>query len=135
MGIRQEVKTPDTGQHIDRSQIDSEVAHENTLRAFAIDNTELSNLSKDQMGVISLVRAGGALGLHLPATSSFFENIRQLSSAEDGIGRLQAKDCITAGSIPLGLLFGEKKTGIWETVKNFLPGKKTQDTSQQQKAQ
>jgi hypothetical protein len=129
MAIRPEQKAPDTGQHIDRSQIDAEVAHESTLRYF-VEHTELGVLDKDQMGVISLVKAGQKLGLHLPATTEFFESIRQLSSGEEGKGRVQVKEVITAGAFPMSLLFGEQKTGIWDTIKGLMGRGKT-DTQPQ----
>ena len=130
--IRPEEKTPDTGRRADRSQYDAEVAHESTLRDFAINHTELSCLDKDQMGVISLVRAGAQMGLYMPATLTFFENIRLLSPAEEGKGRVQAKECITAGAFPMSLLFGEQKTSWWDTIKSVLTkGKSSGDTPPQ----
>lgn len=88
----------------------AELAHERTLEYF-VHNTELGVLDKDQMGVISLVSAGQVLGLQLQATSAFFEKIRQLSSGEEGKGRVQVKEVITAGAFPMSLLFGQPQGG------------------------
>lgn len=111
-------KVPDTGTQIDKAQVDAEVAHERTLEYF-VHNTELGVLDKDQMGVIALVDAGQILGLQLPATAAFFEKIRKLSSGEEGKGRVQVKEVITAGAFPMSLLFGEKKPGWIDTIKSF----------------
>jgi hypothetical protein len=119
MAIRPETKVPDTGTSIDKAQVDAEVAHERTLEYF-VHNTELGVLDKDQMGVIALVDAGQILGLQLPATAAFFEKIRELSSGEEGKGRVQVKEVITAGAFPMSLLFGEKKSGLLDTLKGFL---------------
>jgi hypothetical protein len=88
----------------------ADLAHEKTLEYF-VHNTELGVLDKDQMGVISLVSAGQVLGLQLQATSAFFEKIRQLSSGEEGKGRVQVKEVITAGAFPMSLLFGQPQGG------------------------
>jgi hypothetical protein len=130
MPLRPETTVPDTGKKTSADQFNAEVAHESTLRDFAINHTELSVLDKDQMGVIALVSAGQRLGLQLPATSEFFERIRQLSSGEEGKGRVQAKECITAGAFPMSLLFPQEKTSLWDTLKGFVGRGKT-DTPQQ----
>jgi hypothetical protein len=75
------------------------------------------------MGVIALVNAGQVLGLQLPATSAFFEKIRLLSSGEEGKGRVQVKEVITAGAFPMSLLFGEKKPSWFDSIKGFFGGK------------
>lgn len=129
MPLRPEQTIPDTGKHILKDQLDAEVAHENTLRYF-VEHTELGVLDKDQMGVISLVHAGQVLGLQLPATSAFFERVRSLSSGEEGKGRVQVKEVITAGSFPMSLLFGEEKSGLWDTIKGLL-GRGKKDTPPQ----
>lgn len=79
------------------------------------------------MGVISLISAGQVLGLQMPATSAFFEKIRLLSSGEEGKGRVQVKEVITAGAFPMSLLFGEQKTGIIETIKGLFGKNKPQE--------
>jgi hypothetical protein len=119
-----ESKVPDTGHKTTKDELDAEIAHENTLRYF-VHNTELGVLDKDQMGVIALVDAGQVLGLHMPATKVFFEKIRTLSSGEEGKGRVQVKEVITAGAFPMSLLFGEKKSGVMDFIKSFIPGKKS----------
>jgi hypothetical protein len=124
MPLRPEQIAPDTGKHISKSDLDAEVKHEDTLRYF-VEHTELGVLDKDQMGVISLVHAGQVLGLQLPATSAFFERIRSLSSGEEGKGRVQVKEVITAGAFPMSLLFGEQKTGLIEWIKGLIPGRKS----------
>jgi hypothetical protein len=111
-------------------QPDADLAHEQTLEYF-VHNTELGIVSPEQMGVISLIDAGQHLGIYMPATSRFFERQRQLSSGEEGKGRIQVKEVITAGSFPMSLLFGEQKSGILDVIKGFMPGKKT-DTQRAQ---
>ena len=105
--IRPATKVPDTSSNITPN---ADLAHERTLEYF-VHNTELGVLDKDQMGVISLVSAVGVLGMPLPATAAFFERIRTLSSGEDGKGRVQVKEVITAGAFPMSLLFGQQESG------------------------
>ena len=106
-GIRPATKVPDTSSNITPN---ADLAHERTLEYF-VHNTELGVLDKDQMGVISLVSACQVLGMQLQATSGFFESIRRLSSGEEGKGRVQVKEVITAGSFPMSLLFGQQESG------------------------
>lgn len=130
MNLRPETKAPDTSNKLSKEQLDAEVAHESTLRYF-VENTELGVLDKDQMGVISLVSACQTLGIQLPATAQFFESLRLLSSGEEGKGRVQVKEVITAGAFPMSLLFGQQpKTGIIESIKGLL-GRKTEQPQQQ----
>jgi len=130
MSLRPETTAPDTSNKLSKDQLDAEVAHESTLRYF-VENTELGVLDKDQMGVISLVDACQTLGIQLPATSQFFERLRRLSSGEEGRGRVQVKEVITAGAFPMSLLFGQQpKTGIIESIKGLL-GRKTEQPQQQ----
>lgn len=127
MAIRPESTVPNTEHKVSKEDLDADVKHEGTLRYF-VEHTELGVLDKDQMGVISLVNAGEVIGLQLPATSAFFNKIRLLSSGEEGKGRIQVKEVITAGSFPMSLLFGEQKTGWLETIKGFFT-KKPQETA------
>ena len=130
MSLRPETTAPDTSNKLSKDQLDAEVAHESTLRYF-VENTELGVLDKDQMGVISLVDACQTLGIQLPATSQFFERLRRLSSGEEGKGRVQVKEVITAGAFPMSLLFGQQpKTGIIDSIKGLL-GRKTEQPQQQ----
>jgi len=130
MSLRPETIAPDTSNKLSKDQLDAEVAHESTLRYF-VENTELGVLDKDQMGVISLVDACQTLGIQLPATAQFFERLRMLSSGEEGRGRVQVKEVITAGAFPMSLLFGQQpKTGIIESIKGLL-GRKTEQPQQQ----
>jgi len=130
MSLRPETTAPDTSNKLSKDQLDAEVAHESTLRYF-VENTELGVLDKDQMGVISLVDACQTLGIQLPATSQFFERLRRLSSGEEGKGRVQVKEVITAGAFPMSLLFGQQpKTGIIDSIKGLL-GRKTEQHQQQ----
>jgi len=130
MSLRPETTAPDTSNKLSKDQLDAEVAHESTLRYF-VENTELGVLDKDQMGVISLVDACQTLGIQLPATAQFFERLRMLSSGEEGRGRVQVKEVITAGAFPMSLLFGQQpKTGIIESIKGLL-GRKTEQPQQQ----
>ena len=130
MSLRPETIAPDTSNKLSKDQLDAEVAHESTLRYF-VENTELGVLDKDQMGVISLVDACQTLGIQLPATAQFFERLRMLSSGEEGKGRVQVKEVITAGAFPMSLLFGQQpKTGIIDSIKGLL-GRKTEQHQQQ----
>ena len=122
-GIRPERITPDTGNRPDKSQVDAEVAHEQALRAY-LDNTELGILTPEQMSIMALVDSCEDIGLYLPATRRFFEKQRRLSSGKEGVGRIQAKEVITAGSFPMSLLFPEQPSGIIQTLKNLWPGSK-----------
>jgi hypothetical protein len=130
MSLRPETIAPDTSNKLSKDQLDAEVAHESTLRYF-VENTELGVLDKDQMGVISLVDACQTLGIQLPATARFFERLRMLSSGEEGRGRVQVKEVITAGAFPMSLLFGQQpKTGIIESIRGLF-GRKTEQPQQQ----
>jgi hypothetical protein len=104
-------------------QPDADLAHEKTLEYF-VHNIELSIVSPEQMGVISLIDAGQHLGIYLPAASRFFERQRRLSSGEEGKGINIVKEVITAGSFPLSLLFENKQGNLLDTIKGFIPGKK-----------
>jgi hypothetical protein len=121
---RSKVETPKTDSgHI----LSAEIEHENTLREF-VRKTELGVLDKDQMGVIALINAGSKIGIQLTAAKTFFVaedcSIRSMSSGEGGIGRIQAKECITAGAFPMSLLFGSEKSGMIDMLKSFIPGAK-----------
>ena len=130
MQVRPEREIPETNKTIDKSKIAADVAHEESLRYF-LEHTELGILDREQMGVMSLVDAVEELGIELPGTKQFFEKQRQLSSGEEGKGRVQAKEVITAGAFPMSLLFGEQKTGWFDTIKSFF-GKGKSDTPPQQ---
>ena len=122
MTIRPETKVPVTSSEITPN---ADLAHERTLEYF-VHNTELGVLDKDQMGVIALVSGGQVLGLQLPATAQFFEKIRTLSSGEEGKGRVQVKEVITAGSFPMSLLFGQQQSGgVMEWLRGIM-GRKQQ---------
>jgi hypothetical protein len=108
--VRPETTVPDTSTKVKGSEMYADIAHEESLRYF-LENSELGVLDKDQMGVISLVDAGTVLGLQLHATAQFFESIRCLSSGEEGKGRVQCKEIITAGAFPMSLLFGQQQGG------------------------
>ena len=129
MPIRPETVTPDTSLHIDKSQIDAQVAHERSIQYF-LENTELGILTLDQMGVMSLVHSCDHLGLDLRATEQFFENQRRLSSGEEGKGRIQAKEIVTAGAFPMSLLFQRDEPGILDRIKGLF-GRKTDAQRQQ----
>ena len=105
----------------------ADLAHEGTLRYF-VEHTELGVLDKDQMGVIALVNAGCVLGIQMKATHSFFYKIRELSSGEEGKGRIQVKEVITAGAFPMSLLFQDQKTGILDTIRGLFG--RSKDTQQ-----
>ena len=118
--IRPETTVPKTSSEITPN---ADLAHERTLEYF-VHHTELGVLDKDQMGVIALVSGGQVLGLQLPATAQFFEKIRTLSSGEEGKGRVQVKEVITAGAFPMSLLFGQQQGGgVMEWLRGLM-GKK-----------
>jgi len=125
---------PETNVPVTSSAItpNADLAHEKTLEYF-VHNTELGVLDKDQMGVISLVSAGQVLGIQLQATSAFFERIRQLSSGEEGKGRVQVKEVITAGAFPMSLLFGQQQSGgVIEWIRGLM-GRKQESSPQVQR--
>ena len=122
-GIRPETTVPNTSKETNPRDFYADIVHEDTLRYF-VENTELGVLDKDQMGVISLVDASQILGMQLQATSAFFESIRCLSSGEEGKGRVQVKEVITAGAFPMSLLFGQQQGGgVIEWIRGLM-GKK-----------
>ena len=105
--IRPPTKVPDTSSNITPN---ADLAHERTLEYF-VHETELGVLNGEQRGVIALVEAAEVLGIILSATSTFFEKSRKLSSGDEGKGRVQVKEVITAGSFPMSLLFGQQESG------------------------
>jgi len=119
---------PKTDIEIKRDQIDAEVAHEKTLEYF-VHNTELGVVTEEQQSEEALLNGLNGIGINLPGTTLFFERQRKLSSGVRGIGRVQVKEVITAGSFPLSLLFDEKKSGIFDTIKSFMGGNKKQEES------
>ena len=125
---RPETKIPKTDIEIKRDQIDAEVAHEKTLEYF-VHNTELGVVTEEQQSEEALLNGLNGIGINLPGTTLFFERQRKLSSGVRGIGRVQVKEVITAGSFPLSLLFDEKKSGIFDTIKSFMGGNKKQEES------
>ena len=129
MTLRPETKVPVTSSEITPN---ADLAHERTLEYF-VHNTELGVLDKDQMGVIALVSGGQVLGLQLPATAQFFEKIRTLSSGEEGKGRVQVKEVITAGSFPMSLLFGQQQGGGVIDWFRGLMGRKQESSPQVQR--
>lgn len=126
MVLRPDMIIPDTKS---KSSANAEMAHEESLRYF-LENSELGVLDKEQMGIISLIKAGEELGLQLPASKAFFESIRCLSSGDEGKGRVQCKEIITAGAFPMSLLFQQPQGGIIEMIKGLV-GKKNETPPQQ----
>jgi len=125
---RPETNIPKTDIEIKRDQIDAEVAHEKTLEYF-VHNTELGVVTEEQQSIEALLNGLNGIGINLSGTTLFFEHQRKLSSGVRGIGRVQVKEVITAGSFPLSLLFDEKKSGIFDTIKSFMGGNKKQEES------
>ena len=120
MTIRPETKVPVTSSEITPN---ADLAHERTLEYF-VHETELGVLNGEQRGVIALVEAAEVLGILLSATSAFFEKSRKLSSGDEGKGRVQVKEVITAGAFPMSLLFGQPQGGgLIEWIKG-LTGRK-----------
>lgn len=122
-------KVPETrSDHIPNA----ELAHERTLEKF-VDRTELGVVDEEQQAIEALVDAAGELGLHLPATKRFFVRQRELSSGVKGIGRVQVKEVITAGSFPMSLLFPQEKTSIIDKVMSIFGRGKAQQQGGEQR--
>lgn len=133
MDIRPQSKVPETGRSIDKAQLDAAVAHENNI-TYYLDKTELGVVDEMQQAIESLLTAYDAAGLHLPAATRFFTRQRELSSGVKGIGRVQAKEIITAGQFPLSLLFDNQKPGWIDTIKGIFGRSQNNPPQQQQGA-
>lgn len=129
MSVRPEREIPDTSHKIDKGQLDADVAHENNIRYY-LDNTELGVVDEEQQAIEALVRSYRKLHLHLDATDTFFKEQRSLSSGVKGIGRVQAKEIITAGAFPMSLLFPQQQGGFMNFVKSILGKGDNQQTQQ-----
>lgn len=118
--LRPDQVTPLTSTTLDKSQLNADVAHEGTLRYF-VEQTELGVLTKEQMALISLSSAYESMGFDMGPVQAFFEKQRQLSSGEDGRGRIQVKDAITTSTLQLPWMYGNNQGGgILEGLKNFV---------------
>jgi hypothetical protein len=120
--IRQSSKVPDTSGKIDKSMIDAQVAHEQTIRYY-LEHTELGIIDEEQQSIEALLAGLNEVGLSLPGTTRFFTRQRELSSGVRGVGRVQGKEVVTAGSWPMAM-FSNEKPGWIDTLKSFIPGKK-----------
>jgi hypothetical protein len=121
--IRQASTIPNTSAAIDKSMLDAQVKHEDTIRYY-LEHTELGIIDEEQQSIEALLAGLNEVGLSLPGTTRFFTRQRELSSGVRGVGRVQGKEVVTAGSWPMAM-FSNEKPGILDTIKSFMPGKKT----------
>jgi hypothetical protein len=121
--IRQASTIPNTSAAIDKSMLDAQVKHEDTIRYY-LEHTELGIIDEEQQSIEALLAGLNEVGLSLPGTTRFFTRQRELSSGVRGVGRVQGKEVVTAGSWPMAM-FSNEKPGILDTLKSFMPGKKT----------
>lgn len=117
--LRPASTVPQTSTSIDKAALNAEVAHEGTLRHF-VDQTELGVLTKEQMALISLSYAYDSMGFDMGPVDAFFEKQRQLSSGEEGRGRIQVKDAITTSTLQLPWMYGEQSGGFLQSIKDFI---------------
>ena len=104
----------------------ADLMHEGSIRYY-LEKTELAVLTEDQIGVIAFCSSLKKTGIQLTAVNAFFtareNSIKSMSSAINGVGRIQGKEVVTAGSWPMGM-FATEKGGLIEWLKNVMPGRK-----------
>ena len=103
---------PDTSGKIDKSLIDAQVAHEQSIRYY-LEHTNLDVIDEEQQAVEALIDGLAEVGLHLPGTKKFLISQRNLSSGVKGVGRVQGKEVVTAGTWPMAM-FNTEKPGLWD---------------------
>ena len=116
--IRPVSKVPDTGKSIDKSLLDAQVAHEQHI-GYYLEHTELSIIDEDQQSIESLLAGLTEIGLDLPGSTKFFVRQRELSSGVKGVGRVQGKEVVTAGSWPMAM-FNTEKPSIFDRISQFM---------------
>jgi hypothetical protein len=116
--IRQPSNVPVTSTKIDKSLLDAQVAHEQHVGTY-LDRTELSIIDEEQQAVESLFDGLNRLGYQLPGCRRFCSRQRELSSGIKGVGRVQGKEVVTAGSWPMAM-FNTEKPSIIDRISQFM---------------
>lgn len=127
VSIRPATTVPTTSTKIDKSLLDAQVAHEQTIRYY-LEHTELGIINEEQQSIEALLDGLEEVGLSLPGTQRFFKRQRELSSGVRGVGRVQGKEVVTAGSWPMAM-FNEEKPSIVDRILGFMGKPKQQEGS------
>ena len=109
---------PDTSKKIDRSLLDAQVAHEQHVGTY-LNRTELSVIDEEQQAVESFFDALNRIGYQLPGCKRFCSRSRELSSGIKGVGRVQGKEVVTAGSWPMAM-FNTEKPSLWDRAMSLM---------------
>jgi hypothetical protein len=125
MDVRPPAKVPITSTSIDKSQLDAQVAHERHI-GYYLEHTELGIIDEEQQAIEALLTGLQEVGISLPATTRFFVRQRELSSGVRGVGRVQGKEVVTAGTWPMAM-FNQDKPGWLQQMIGFF-SKKNQET-------
>jgi hypothetical protein len=119
--IRPVSKVPETSRSIDRSLLDAQVAHEQHI-GYYLEHSELGIIDEEQQAIEALLAGLTEIGIDLPGATTFFTRQRALSSGIKGVGRVQCKECVTAGSWPMAM-FNTEKPSMLDRLSSFF-GKK-----------
>lgn len=125
--LRPDSTVPHTATDLNKANLNADVAHEGTLRYF-VEQTELGVLTKEQMALMSLCDAYKHMGFNMDPVNNFFEKQRQLSSGEEGRGRIQVKDAITTSTLQLPWMYGNEGGGFLSSIKDFILRRKSEPT-------
>ena len=120
-------KVPDTSPKIDRALLDAQVAHEQHVGTYP-NRTELSIIDEEQQAVESFIDALDEIGFQLPGCKKFCSRSRDLSSGIRGVGRVQGKEVVTAGSWPMAM-FNNEKPGLLDRLMGFMGKSPAQEGS------
>ena len=127
--IRPPSTVPVTVHNIDKSQLDAQVAHEQHI-GYYLNHTELGIITEEQQSIEALLTGIDEIGVSLPGTNAFFRRQRKLSSGVKGVGRVQGKEVVTAGSWPMAMFNTEKPSLIDRALGFFGKGKQAQEGTQ-----
>lgn len=127
MDIRPATKIPVTSQSIDKSLLDAQVAHEQHI-GYYLEHTELGIIDEEQQAIEALLNGLKEIGISLPGTTRFFIRQRELSSGVKGVGRVQGKEVVTAGSWPMAM-FNQEKPSMLERLMGYFGKGKAQEGS------
>lgn len=127
MPSRPETKVPDTSSKVDKTLLDAQVAHEQHVGTY-LERTELSIIDEEQQAVESFFDALNEIGFQLPGCKTFCMRQRALSSGIKGVGRVQGKEVVTAGSWPMAM-FNTEKPSIWDRLNSLMGRSKPQEGS------
>jgi hypothetical protein len=116
--IRPKTTNPITSTSIDKAMIDAQVAHEQHI-GYYLNHTELGIIDEEQQAIEALVTACEEIHLYLPATKRFFVRQRELSSGVKGVGRVQGKEVVTAGSWPMAM-YSTEKPSLWDRAMSLM---------------